>query len=84
MADSRDDVRGALNAESCGHRVPDRRRATRGHCSAENLIAYTFGVGIKIFMLHLIVGLGSQIARAWILLIQSSTFFGPPSRFFRL
>jgi len=46
---------------------------------AENLIAYTFGVGIKIFLLYLIVGLGSQIARGWIPLIQSSTFFGPAS-----
>ena len=46
---------------------------------AENLIAYTFGIGIKIFLLYLIVGLGSQIARGWIPLIQSSSFFGPAS-----
>ncbi len=46
---------------------------------AENLIAYTFGVGIKVFLLYLIVGLGSQIAKSWIPLIQSSTFFGPQS-----
>ncbi len=46
---------------------------------AENLIAYTFGIGIKIFLLYLIVGLGSQIARGWIPLIQSSAFFGPAS-----
>lgn len=46
---------------------------------AENLLAYTFGVGIKIFLLYLIVGLGSQIAASWIPLIQSSTFFGPTS-----
>ena len=51
---------------------------------AENLIAYTFGVGIKIFMLYLIVGLGSQIARGWIPLIQSSTFFGPASPLFQV
>jgi type IV secretion system protein TrbL len=51
---------------------------------AENLIAYTFGVGIKIFMLYLIVGLGSQIARGWIPLIQSSTFFGPASSLFQV
>src|SRR5437879_2526887 len=44
---------------------------------AENLIAYTFGVGVKVFLLYLIVGLGSQIAKSWILLIQSRTFFGP-------
>lgn len=46
---------------------------------AENLVAYTFGIGIKIFLLYLIVGLGSQIARGWIPLIQSSSFFGPAS-----
>ena len=46
---------------------------------AENLIAYTFGIGIKIFLLYLIVGLGSQIARSWIPLIQSSAFLGPAS-----
>jgi P-type conjugative transfer protein TrbL len=46
---------------------------------AENLLAYTFGVGIKIFLLYLIVGLGSQIAASWIPLIQSATFFGPTS-----
>ena len=46
---------------------------------ADNLIAYTFGVGVKVFLLYLIVGLGSQIAQSWIPLIQSSTFFGPTS-----
>jgi len=46
---------------------------------ADNLIAYTFGVGVKVFLLYLIVGLGSQIARSWIPLIQSGTFFGPTS-----
>lgn len=51
---------------------------------AENLIAYTFGVGIKIFLLYLIVGLGSQIARGWIPLIQTSTFFGPASPLFQV
>jgi P-type conjugative transfer protein TrbL len=57
-------------------------RGTAGF--AENLIAYTFGVGIKIFLLYLIVGLGSQIARGWIPLIQSSTFFGPASPLFQV
>ena len=52
-------------------------RGTAGF--AENLIAYTFGVGIKIFLLYLIVGLGTEIARGWIPLIQTSTFFGPAS-----
>src|SRR5207244_11166402 len=46
---------------------------------ADNLIGYTFGVGVKVFLLYLIVGLGSQIAKSWIPLIQSSTFFGPTS-----
>jgi hypothetical protein len=30
-------------------------------------------------LLYLIVGLGTGIARSWIPLIQSSTFFGPDS-----
>jgi len=46
---------------------------------AENLIAYTFGVGIKVFLLYLIVGLGSQIAKGWIPLIQISNLIGPSS-----
>jgi type IV secretion system protein TrbL len=52
-------------------------RGTAGF--AESLIAYTFGVGIKVFLLYLIVGLGSGIARSWIPLIQTSSFFGPES-----
>ena len=52
-------------------------RGTAGF--AENLIAYMFGVGIKIFLLYLIVGLGGQMARAWIPLIRSSDFLGPAS-----
>ena len=59
--------------------------AFRGTASfAENLIAYTFGIGIKIFLLYLIVGLGSQMARSWIPLIQSSSFFGPASPLFQV
>ncbi|TML32242.1 MAG: P-type conjugative transfer protein TrbL, partial [Actinobacteria bacterium] len=46
---------------------------------ADNLIGYTFGVGVKVFLLYLIVGLGAQIAKSWIPLIQASTFFGPTS-----
>ena len=46
---------------------------------AENLVAYMFGIGIKIFLLYLIVGLGSQMARSWIPVIRSSEFFGPAS-----
>src|SRR6266852_1980029 len=52
-------------------------RGTAGF--ADSLIAYTFGVGIKVFLLYLIVGLGTGIARSWIPLIQASTFFGPDS-----
>ena len=52
-------------------------RGTAGF--ADNLIAYTFGVGVKVFLLYLIVGLGAQIAKSWIPLIQASTFFGPTS-----
>lgn len=51
---------------------------------AENLVAYTFGVGVKIFLLYLIVGLGTDIARGWIPLIQTSTFFGPASPLFQV
>lgn len=57
-------------------------RGTAGF--AENLISYTFGIGIKIFLLYLIVGLGSQMARSWIPLIQSSSFFGPASPLFQV
>ena len=57
-------------------------RGTAGF--AENLIAYTFGVGVKIFLLYLIVGLGSEIARGWIPLIRSSDFFGPASPLFQI
>jgi type IV secretion system protein TrbL len=52
-------------------------RGTAGF--ADNLIAYTFGVGVKVFLLYLIVGLGAQLAKSWIPLIQASTFFGPTS-----
>jgi type IV secretion system protein TrbL len=52
-------------------------RGTAGF--AESLIAYTFGIGIKIFLVYLIVGLGTEIARGWLPLIQASTFFGPAS-----
>jgi type IV secretion system protein TrbL len=52
-------------------------RGTAGF--AESLIAYTFGIGIKIFLVYLIVGLGTEIARGWLPLIQVSTFFGPAS-----
>jgi type IV secretion system protein TrbL len=52
-------------------------RGTAGF--ADSLIAYAFGIGIKVFLLYLIVGLGTGVARTWIPLIQSSTFFGPDS-----
>src|SRR5258708_18818630 len=38
--------------------------AFRGSASfAENLIAYAFDVGLKIFFLYLVVGIGSDLAR---------------------
>lgn len=51
---------------------------------AENLIAHMFGLGIKVFLLYLIVGLGTDIARGWIPLIQVSTLFGPASPFWQV
>jgi type IV secretion system protein TrbL len=54
--------------------------AFRGTASfAENLIAYALHVGVKIFFLYLIVGIGTQLAMSWPPLIQTSDFFGPMS-----
>ena len=54
--------------------------AFRGTASfAENLIAYALHVGVKIFFLYLIVGIGTQLAQSWPPLIQASDFFGPAS-----
>lgn len=59
--------------------------AFRGTASfAENLIAYALHVGVKIFFLYLIVGIGTQVARSWPALIQSSDFFGPISPLFQV
>jgi type IV secretion system protein TrbL len=59
--------------------------AFRGTASfAENVIAYALHVGVKIFFLYLIVGIGAQLARSWPGLIQSSTFFGPASPLFQV
>ncbi len=59
--------------------------AFRGTASfAENLIAYAFHVGIKIFFLYLIVGIGTNLARSWPALIRSSHLFGPASPFFQV
>lgn len=59
--------------------------AFRGTASfAENLIAYALHVGVKIFFLYLIVGIGTQLARSWPPLIQSSDFFGPASPLFQV
>lgn len=52
-------------------------RGTAGF--AEQLVAYTFGIGVKIFLMYLIIGLGTEIARSWLPLIEASTFFGPAS-----
>ena len=59
--------------------------AFRGTASfAENLIAYALHVGVKIFFLYLIVGIGTDLARSWPALIQSSDFFGPVSPLFQV
>jgi type IV secretion system protein TrbL len=59
--------------------------AFRGTASfAENLIAYALHVGVKIFFLYLIVGIGTQLAESWPALIQSSDFFGPLSPLFQV
>jgi type IV secretion system protein TrbL len=59
--------------------------AFRGTASfAENVIAYALHVGVKIFFLYLIVGIGTQLARSWPALIQSSSFFGPASPLFEV
>lgn len=59
--------------------------AFRGTASfAENLIAYAFHIGIKIFFLYLVVGIGTEIARSWPALIRSSELFGSASPFFQV
>jgi type IV secretion system protein TrbL len=59
--------------------------AFRGTASfAENLIAYALHVGVKIFFLYLIVGIGTELARSWPPLIASSDFFGPLSPLFQV
>ena len=59
--------------------------AFRGTASfAENLIAYALHVGGKSFFLYLIVGIGTDLARSWPALIQSSDFFGPVSPLFQV
>jgi type IV secretion system protein TrbL len=57
----------------------------RGTASfAENLVAYALHIGVKIFLLYLIVGIGTELARSWPALIQSSDFFGPLSPLFQV
>ncbi|MDQ6831689.1 MAG: type IV secretion system protein, partial [Gemmatimonadota bacterium] len=46
---------------------------------AENVVGYAFYIGAKMFLLYLIVGVGADVARSWIPLIQGSDFFGPSS-----
>ena len=59
--------------------------AFRGTASfAENLIAYAFHVGVKIFFLYLVVGIGTDLARSWPALIQNSDLFGSASPFFEV
>jgi type IV secretion system protein TrbL len=57
----------------------------RGTASfAENVIAYALHVGVKIFFLYLIVGIGTELTRSWPALIESSDFFGPASPLFEV
>lgn len=59
--------------------------AFRGTASfADNLIAYAFHVGVKIFFLYLVVGIGTGLARSWPALIQGSDLFGSASPFFEV
>ncbi len=45
----------------------------RGTASfAENYILYAFHVGIKLFLIHLLVGLGAALAQTWALYIRST------------
>ena len=46
---------------------------------AENLLAYAVAIGVRMFLLYLVVGVGADVARSWIPLIQGSDFFGPAS-----
>ena len=46
---------------------------------AENLLAYAVAIGVRMFLLYLVVGAGTAVARSWIPLIQGSDFFGPAS-----
>ncbi|HEY4129407.1 MAG TPA: P-type conjugative transfer protein TrbL [Gemmatimonadaceae bacterium] len=59
--------------------------AFRGTASfAENLIAYALHIGVKIFFLYLVVGIGTELTRSWPALIESSDFFGPASPLFQV
>lgn len=51
---------------------------------AEGLLGYAFGLGIRAFLLLLIVGLGADLARSWIPMIQTSDLAGPASPLFQV
>ena len=46
---------------------------------AEGFLGYAVHVGVKIFLLYLMVSLGSELSRSWIDLIRADQLFGPGS-----
>jgi P-type conjugative transfer protein TrbL len=46
---------------------------------AEGFLTYAVHVGVKIFLLYLMVSLGSELSRGWIDLIHAEALFGPGS-----
>jgi type IV secretion system protein TrbL len=51
---------------------------------AEGLLAYAFALGIRAFLLLLIVGLGADLARSWVPLIATADLAGPASPLFQV
>ncbi len=46
---------------------------------ADGFLTYAVHVGVKIFLLYLMVSLGSELSRGWVALIQADQLFGPGS-----
>ena len=46
---------------------------------AQGFLSYAVHVGVKIFLLYLMVSLGSELSRGWIDLIRADQLFGPGS-----
>jgi type IV secretion system protein TrbL len=51
---------------------------------AEGLLTYTFALGIRAFLLLLIVGLGADVARSWIPLVETPDLAAPASPMFQV